>query len=187
MIINCLKNIIYCYYPKGINNITEKEKYLNSKEFINLSNLLNSINVETFTNKLETEIKKNIFFKNIQNRTSLSFDRCITFELEIIKNDKLIRFVIELSVLFPYYYIYITENIIQNKPYMWMSLPIRNNELERKYQSEINMLKIIIEDETGYFPIFENIKDVKINDLYFQDVEPENFTIYNAFFKDEQI
>lgn len=187
MLENCLKNIIYCYYPKGINNITERERYLNSKEFTNLSDLLNSINVELISERLEMEIKKKPFLENIQNKSTLSFDRCLTFDLEIVKNNKLIRIVLEISVVYPYYYIYVTENQIQFNPYKWLTLPKRSLELEKEYFSTIKLLKSIIEKEIGYSVISENIKNIKINDLFFQDVEPGNFTVYNAFFKDDMI
>lgn len=187
MIENCLKNIIYCFYPKGIDNVLERERYLNSKELVHLFNFLNNVDVKSTVEKLEMEIKRDNRFQNIQDRSSLSFDRCLTFDLEIFSNNKLIRIVLEISVLFPYYYIYVTENQFEINPYKWITLPKRCKVLEEEYSSEITSLMYIVDRITGYSPITDDIMNMKIDDVSFQDVEKGNFTVYNAFFKDELI
>lgn len=187
MIENCLTNIICCFFPKGIDSSLERERYLNSKEFIYLSNYLKKIDSNLIIEKLIKEIRKDEQFKKIVDRTSLFMDRCLTFELEKVENDSLIRIVIEISLIFPYFYIYISENKISTNPYKWLTLPKRNLELEEKYAIEIDSLKKIIIRKTGYTQISNDIVDFIIDDISFQDVKKGKFTVYNAFFKDEKI
>ena len=93
MIKSNLKNLAYLFYPKKIDNILDKENYLKTYEYKNLSNTLNE-----FTNYLESdfytqiinEIKSIDQLKNINDATVFNWeDRCISLEIDILQNSTL--------------------------------------------------------------------------------------------------
>lgn len=181
-----LINIAYKYYPKGICNIEERAKYLSSIEYKNLYNTINSPTIDIERKNILKELKNNTLLKNSKDQTLLSFDRCLTFEIEIVEsNDTLIKICLNISTLDPYYIIYVLENEIILNPYRWKTLPKRNIKKEKTtYKKEIEAITEIIEKKMfKKFP--EKFAKIIISDLSFQDARIGNFTIYNAYFHDD--
>ena len=115
MIKSNLKNLAYLFYPKKIDNILDKENYLKTYEYKNLSNTLNE-----FTNYLESdfytqiinEIKSIDQLKNINDATVFNWeDRCISLEIDILQNSTLNKICIHISFLVPFYIIYIIGSV----------------------------------------------------------------------------
>ncbi len=178
-------NLAYFYFPKNLVP-DESKKYSNSKEFKRLKEVLNNNqNNEKILNLID-EFKKNIFFNEINDMSILDWqDRCFSFELDIFEENKLIKFCINISLLTNHFSIYILENEISIEPYKWLTLPKRNKEIEIKYDNEIEFIVKIIEANIGYKKFPENLSDIILNDICFGNVELGKFTLYNAFFLDE--
>lgn len=191
MIKTIFKNIAYTYYPKEISNTDERDRYLKSIEFCRLFEITNyfyknkDINANYIA--LMSEFKKHDFTKEIQDVSLLHWqDRALTFEVEFIENNKLIKICINISILIPYYVIYVLENEIQVNPYKWITLPKRNKKIEiTKYSEHISLISSIVENITGFNLFPENLTDEILPDLSFKDIKMGNFTFFNAFFLDE--
>ncbi len=191
MIENQLKNIAYLFYPKDICNINEKEKYIFSDEFKRLSFVLNSfylINSNLIPkDKLMSCFQLNSLTKEIQDKSILNIDRCLTFEIEIIENDnKLVKICLYVSLIVPYYSVYVLENEISLTPYKWLTIPKRNKILEKnKYDAYIQIISSIVEEVTMFNKFPEQLGKIILPEISYQDITKGNFTLFNAFFNDE--
>lgn len=191
MIKSILENIVYTYYPKGISNIDERDKYLKSLEFSRLFAITDNFhenrnNIDNYT-ALISEFKKYNWIKKIQDVSLLHWqDRALTFEIEYLENNKLIKLCVNISLLIPYYVIYVLENEIQIDPYKWITLPKRNKKLETtKYSEHIALISLIIKNITKFNLFPEDLANVILPDLSFKDIRMGDFTFFNAFFLDD--
>ncbi len=193
MIKTILKNIAYTYYPKGIDNIEENEKYIYSEEFKRLL-FVKSTFYQMEDNSKQIKLLIDKFLKNnltnkIQDMTSFDFDRCLSFEIEIVEGDnKLIKICLNISLLIPYYIVYILENEIQLNPYKWITLPKRIKEKEiNQYKEHLETISSIVEEITMFNKFPEDIANTIIPDLAFQDIRMGSFTFFNAFFQEKKL
>ena len=192
MIKNNLKNLAYLFYPKNIDNMLDKEYYLKTYEFKNLSNTLNE-----FTNYLESdfytkiinEIKSIDQFKNITDTTVFNWeDRCISLEIDFLQNSTLNKICIHISFLIPFYIIYVLENEIELNPYKWKTIPTHNKEKENTiFLEKIKTLSLIIEKHTSFNKFPMHLINEIIHDINFQDIEMGEFNFFNAFFLNQNI
>lgn len=184
---------VYQYYPKGISNVTDFEEYSKSSENKRLHSTINSryseISDSNSFNRLMDEFRHHEFTKNIQDKTSLNFDRCINLNIEfVIGGNQLISVFISLSLLLPYYVVYVKENEINLNPYKWLTLPRRNKTLEESnFKDDIDSICSIIEKNTVYEKFPDNMLYEIIPDLSYQDNPIGSFTFFNAFFSDEKL
>lgn len=180
-----LKKIAYTFYPKGICSIENNEEYLLSPQNINLKNKIKILSEDKISSEIIEELKKIDFYSKINNFTSFNFGNCYSFINEIIINyNTLIRINIEISVLVPFYYIYITENQIKDNPFKWESIPVRKKSLEIFYKKEIEIASKIIEDKTNYKKFPEELIYEIIPNTSYNDISIGSFTYYNAFFQE---
>jgi hypothetical protein len=187
MIKNNLKNLAYLFYPKNIDNMLDKEYYLKTYEYKNLSNTLNE-----FTNYLESdfytkiinEIKSIDQYKSITDTTVFNWeDRCISLEIDFLQNSTLNKICIHISFLIPFYIIYVLENEIELNPYKWKTIPTHNKEKENTFFLEkIKTLSLIIEKHTNFNKFPMHLINEIIHDINFQDIEMGEFNFFNAFF-----
>ncbi len=190
MIEYIFKNIAYLYYPRRICSINENEKYLNSDEFKRLTVILNEFNSIDCNNKsielIEKEFTQSNILSNFQNMTSFSFDRSLNYVVEIIESDKtLIKICVNISIIIPYYTIYILENKIELNPYKWITIPSRVKEKEKThYKKYIDEISSILNKVISYNSFPEELIDKVIDDIAFQDSKFGDFTFFNAFFQD---
>lgn len=191
MVRSMLNKIAYKYYPKGVCSISEKEKYINSKEYKLLFSKIdefhkNETSINMY-NLLISEFNKSSIIENIHDVSVLNWqDRCLSFELEIVVGKKLIKICLNISLLIPYYLVYVLENDIELKPYKWLTLPKRNKELEAsKYKEHLQIISSIVEKITFFNKFPEDLINISLPDLSFQDIRIGNFTYYNAFFLNE--
>ncbi len=180
-----LKDLVYTFYPKDICYEGDIQVYKRTPEFTKLSNIiLNEFylkdNICLFLNSL----KKNIFFSEIKEYTSFSFANSFLFILEFLEDkDKLIRINIEISILVPYYCVYMTENIINRNTYSWVTLPVRNKKIEAKYIEEIGLVSRLVENIFNYKKFPEYLHYRVIDNISFSNIPFGKFTFYNAFFR----
>ncbi|MQP25213.1 hypothetical protein GFJ94_09060 [Flavobacterium sp. LMO8] len=187
MIQKNLKNLAYLFYPKNIDNILDKENYLKTFEYKNLTNTLNEFSnylESDFYIKIIDEIKNIDHLKNITDVTVSNWeDRCISLEIDVLRDSTLNKICIHISFLVPLYLIYILENEIELNPYKWKTVPMHNPEKEQSiFLEEIKTISCIIEKQTGFnkFPI--QLANETIPNINFQDIEMGEFNFFNAFF-----
>lgn len=183
-----LKKIAYQYYPKGLSSFEDYDKYLQSKEFLNLSTVIDGISNKSYKNSRRELLKKIKEFKNIQNIKDVTIDnldKCLSFEIEIIEGNNLMKICLNISMLIPYYFIYVLKNDIQLKPeYIWLNMPKRDFESEMKFVDEINLLGKIVEEVMSFNRFPEHLISVIIPEINYADIEVGEFTYFNAFFSD---
>ena len=191
MIKTIFKNLVYTYYPKGVCDMNESEKYLNSAEYINLSNVINNfINNEEANNNYKMlfhELKNYSFSHNIQDVTLLNWkDRCLSFEIDKVEENILYKICIHISLLIPYYSIYILKNKVQFNPYKYLSSPKRNKSSEvKKFKKDLEKISSIIHKCTYFNKFPEDFIHEIIPDVSFQNNRMGGFTFFNAFFLDD--
>ena len=182
-----LKSIATLYYPVGVSSLRNYDEYIKTVECRNLINRLN----ESFLITEESGIRKNLlnaFRKNqesekIEDFTLESFDKCLTFKIEVFEKDLFYQICVNISVLVPYYLVYVLKNGIELEPYQWTNLPERDEESEKnKFKNHLNLISDTVEKEINYnkFPDFL-ISDVMPN-ISSSDIELGGFTYFNAFF-----
>lgn len=191
MIEEVLKKIAYNYYPKGICAINDKDNYLKSYQYRNLSQTLedftiNDIHQNSYSTLLN-EFKKHNLINEIEDVSLSSWqDRCLSFELDIVDGNELIKICLNISLIIPYYVVYLLKNEITTNPYKWITIPTRNKEAElTEYREIIEVIKSIVEETIRFNKFPEDIAKNIIPDINFNDINLGAFNYYNAFFLDE--
>ena len=191
MIKTILKNIAYLYYPKGLSSIEQREVYKNSIEYNRLLDITNNFSKEDdyiFSyNLLLSELKKHDELKNIRDVSLFHWqDRAVSFEIDYVVENRLNKLCLNISLLVPFYVVFLLENEIQLDPYKWITLPKRNKELElTKYDNSIKLISNIVEGTINYNKFPDELANIILPDLSFNDIRFGDFTLYNAFFLDE--
>jgi hypothetical protein len=185
-----LGNLVTNFYPKGICAMSDNSAYVNSFEFKNLIAKINTafklIEESKLNIQILNELKSNDALKDIEEVTLESSDRCISFKLSFFEGDILYQLYLNLSVIVPYYYIYVLKNNFESEPYRWINLPVRDKESEKiKFDSEIKLISSIIESKTMYNRFPDELIKTIIPDINYADVELGTFTYFNAFFLDD--
>lgn len=159
------ENIVYCYYPKGINAIKEKEKYLDSNEFKKLFIVINTFKKQNLIIDLVgiDKITKN----KLINITSFEhFDRSFNFKVNYNIDNLTHSVYIYISFLVPHFLI-LTKD--------------KNN---YKLNMEIKNLSISISTKLGLCQFPSDLINIVIQEISFQDIKEGEFTFFNAFFSD---
>lgn len=188
MIKTIFKNIAYLYYPKGISNIENRENYLSSNEYTRLTNVIANFYNNTDNNILMSKLKIHPLLNSMKDVTLLEWqDRALSFEMEVVKNrNKLIKICLNISLIIPYYIIYVLENEIKTNPYKWVTIPKRSEKLElTDYNEHLKLISRIVEEETKFSAFPKNISNVVLPDICFNDLKMGEFTFFNAFFVDK--
>lgn len=190
MIDKVLKNLAHSFYPKNICSIHDKENYLQSCEYKNLSKTLNSFfeyKTFPFYGDLINCLKEDKFFEKVQDVTLLEWeDRCISLELDIIEGKTLDKICLHISLLVPYYVIYLLESEIELNSFKLKTVPKYNQmKMENIYYDKIKMLIKIVEKTTDYKKLPISLANYGIPDINFHDIEMGEFNLFNAFFLNE--
>lgn len=185
-----LNNLATTYYPKKLCAMRDNEAYMKTFEFKNLIGKINSAFELIRENKLNIQIlndlKSNDILKDIEELTLESSDRCISYKISFFEGDVLYQLCINLSVIVPYYYVYVLKNNFELEPYRWINLPQRDEESERlKFNSHIELVSNIIESKTLFNRFPDRLVKTIIPDINYADVELGSFTYFNAFFLDD--
>lgn len=185
-----LKNLATTYYPIGICAFDEFEKYTNTFEYKNLTRKVNSafslIRQNGINKQILEELKKNENIKEIEDVTLESSDRCLTYKVNFFEGNVLYQLCLNLSIIVPYYNVYVLKNNFELEPYRWLNLPERDKESEiDKFESSIKFISNIIEQKFLFNKFPDNLINTIIPDINYADVELGNFTYFNAFFLDD--
>ncbi len=185
-----LRNLATTYYPQGLCAMMDNSAYVDTFEFKNLLKKINSAFELIRENKLNVqilnELKDNDILKNIEEVTLESSDRCISYKISFFEGDVLYQLYINLSVIVPYYYVYVLKNNFELEPYRWINLPQRDGDSERnKFNSHIKLISNIIENKTHFNRFPDELVKTIIPDINYADVELGSFTYFNAFFLDD--
>lgn len=183
-----LKNLAHTFYPVGLCARNDRGAYINSFEFKNLIEKVNSafadINNKQIDLLILDKLKKNEILKDFENVTLESSDRCLTYKSNFLEGNVLHQLCINISVIAPYYYVYVLKNDIE-LPYRWITLPARDKHLEtEKFQSHIKKINEILNQLfLNRFP--DTLLTKVLPDINYADVEIGSFTYFNAFFLDD--
>jgi hypothetical protein len=182
-----LKNLATTYYPRGICAMNDYEKYIETFEFKNLVEKINSafntIKDGDLNSLVLNELKKNLTLMDMEDVTSESSDRCLSFKASFFEGNVLSQLYLNMSVIVPYYYIYVTKNKFQSEPYRWVNLPERDVDAEvGEFNSHISFISDVIEKKFSFNRFPDNMVNTIIPDINYADVELGNFTYFNAFF-----
>lgn len=185
-----IKNIVYQYYPKGIDSFSCKEQYKNSNEYKRLTGKLKSSSsykeLSSYKNLLE-RLQNNKAIYNFEDVSLLNWeDRCITLEINFIDDKVLNKICINISFLASYYTIYLLENEIELNPYKWKTIPKRNRDKEKtSFKNYIKMFSKIVEEEFMFTKMEDHLLAQVIEDISFQDISFGEFNLFNALFINE--
>jgi hypothetical protein len=169
--------------------MNEREAYMSSFEFKNLIEKINSAFADISNEQLDLlildKLKENVILKDFENITLESSDRCLTYKANFLEGNVLYQLCINISVIVPYYYVYVLKNDIELEPYRWVTLPEREKHVEtEKFQSHIKMIIDVLNQlSLNRFP--DTLLTKIIPDINYADVEMGSFTYFNAFFLDE--
>ena len=190
MIEEILKRLTYTYYPHNKCATENYLEYVKTEEFIRLTTLIeyyqNSSITKKFKDDLLIEFGKYDFLNDVKDVTVFSWlDRCLSFEISIFDNNNLIRICLNLSLLAPFYLLYVLKNEICYEPYKWLTIPIRDKGEEDIRHKELQIISSIIE-RLGYNKFPDSLINIVIPDVSFGEIQFGQFTFFNAFFLDEE-
>nr|WP_294923644.1 hypothetical protein [uncultured Flavobacterium sp.] len=187
MIDKVLTNLIYLFYPQNICSYTQKEEYFATEEYNRLKEIIVDFDSEK-SKILRTSIidsfGKDITLKNFKDLSLFEWeDRCFTFNLNIIEDGELYTISLYVSVLIPYYVIKVQKGMIE----LWFSKSqIEELEKENKETRKVNGLildiETIIENKFFYKKFPEELGNIIIPNVSFQDSTFGHFNMFNAFF-----
>ncbi len=188
MINSVLMNLAYLFYPRKICSQKDEEKYFNSIEYKKLLDRIEYFNKDEnryLYNSLEKDFEKDSILKNFRNVSLLDWqDRSICFNLSIIEEDELYTVSLYLSVLIPFYTIRVQKNKIE---YFFSNIEIaqmkNNNSDSRKIKDLIPEITLIVENKMLYKKFPDELINIIIEDISFQDIKFGKFNMFNAFFK----
>lgn len=185
-----LNNIVSLYYPFGICASQDYDEYvetLEHKTFIkHLNNNFDLVEELSIDVKILDKLKENVLLKDIKNITSRSFDKCLSYKIEFIEDDFLYQLCLNISLITPYYCIYVLKNRIKLNPYKWVDTPTRDFESEKhKFNNQMNLIKNIIESNYNFSHFPEFLINKIIPNVNYSDIEIGEFTYFNAFFLDD--
>lgn len=191
MVLEQFENIIKSYYPNDLSSLEDYDKYILSPE----NKRLSSVKAEAFHSQkirqqidmIISKVKEYKHLEKIEDLTSENFDRCFSLKIDFMEEKYLHQLYIRISVLVPYYTIYVLTNSIIKKPYQWLNQPKRDTKYEKLISKDIILLQKIVENQTDYTLIKDSILNHKINNISYEDINFGDFTIFNALFTNDNL
>ena len=187
MIDKVLTNLVYIFYPQNVCAYTQKEEYFETEEYSRLKKIIVSFasgESEILRTSIIDSFEKDKTLKNFKDLSLFDWeDRCLTYNLNIIEDHELYTISLYLSVLIPYYVIKVQKGMIE----LWFSksqieeLQNKNNET-RKINDLILDIEAIIENKFLYRKFPNELCNIIIPDVSFQDSIFGQFNMFNAFF-----
>ncbi len=174
-----LKNQLYNYYPSNICFRTEYNSYIETMEY---KLLLKTI--DNFKNKVasvDLELKQNIWLQLFQNTSQLDYyDRSITYIYSFVQGKELFTLSLSLSILMPFYHIEVKKNSVNDffEPDVIDSMKYEELNIELM----IVDLNLFLQNKIGYFAFPENLLNVIVPDVSYQEIPFGKFSLFNAFF-----
>ncbi len=179
-------NIASLYFPVAIDAYDERQKYLESVEFCRLVDLSRQFRSSGFDARVMAALAEGGIA--VHNFTIIDGgDRCFTFFHDIIYENIIHRVVICLSYLLPTYFIRLLEIEYSPSPYAWQSIEDHSELLTKQYSHLYQSIKAILEKEFGFYAFPRDLGDEVIPNISFEDILFNEFTYYNAFFKNSTL
>ncbi len=182
-----LLNMAYEFYPKGIDSIDDKAKYLLSKEYAKLNKTIkyhseypNDPSLDVFLSIFKKIGKEMIF----SDATWFNWqDRCYTFELREKRGNNIYTIRFYKSILVPYFFLKTFKIKMHKNKKEYFELS-HDSVYDKKKIAEIKKAAkdILLVDEFDS-TIAKNI----IEDINFEDIRLGKFTLFNAFFSNNII
>ncbi|KIC02661.1 hypothetical protein OA88_08150 [Flavobacterium sp. JRM] len=192
MIDKVLMNLVYLLYPRNICAYTEKDKYFISEEYKRLNQIITDFDTEDGKVLRKTILDKFENDKTLKHFADFSLfnlgDRCMTFNVSIIADRELYTISLFVSVILPYYVINVQKNMIE---LFFSESEITDLENKNTETRQINDLVLdiesIVEDKLLYIKFPEEMLNIIIEDVSFQDSRFGYFNMFNAFFNNNII
>ena len=191
-----LTTIAYQYFPKGIDNRAEHDRYVTSAEFKNLSNhcitIFNKEQNGDFDDFYD-RIRLLDTSKNFHNAALFHWnDRCYNVQLAELIGDKHYSVCLNVSVIVPFYLVYVLETTLTdttNEPGSFgiprFTKPVINTEKSSDYKVLMQQMASVAESYFNVKPFPEELLNDVISDLTLEDIKLGAFTFFNAFFLDK--
>ena len=177
--LNFLMNIAEVYYPKYISAYSHLD-YTNSIEFKNLRQVI--IANSLYIKKQEFNFDNIQSFKKTKDLNTPNWnDRCYSTALFRDEDNKINALVICISYVIPYFTLYnVTIDTHKNQFSDFKILPIgRDNEESNKCIAHVSQV-------TGFKYLANEFQDIIIEGISFEDIPAGEFTLFNAFFKNDK-
>ncbi|WP_405247843.1 hypothetical protein [Cellulophaga sp. Asnod2-G02] len=178
-----LFKLAYKYYPKDIDCISDKGKYIKTKQYSLLKKIITDTRensrkevIEKFSKKFK-EIGGNM---NFQDTTFFEWqDRCYTFELSEERDGAIHKLRFHISIIIPYYLISYNKIELEGNGSQYSEMPLD------QYEDKNDIIKKIRESATEILMFEELDKSITnevFKDINFEDIPIGHFTLFNAFF-----
>lgn len=186
---NILQKIATMYYPSGISVVNDYERYCDSNEIKELDALIeeefNSDFVIEFKEDFKNTIEKDLRFDLIDT-TYESVDKSLSFEININKENELHKICINISLLIPYYFTYCLKVDIDPSSSNWISLPVRDFDLEKKqYKENLESINEFLEKHLMFNRFDEALLKKIVPNISLGDLDINEVNFYEAFFKQD--
>ena len=168
-----------------------RENYLNSHEYIKLNNWLkfnNKYIIPKVSSNIRKAILENNIANNIEDNSLIEFmnDRCIVLQIGIYEDEVVDLIKIYISLLVPFYFICVIDCKLKTNSIRPSSVPKRNFTKENdKYSVMISQISNILETQLDYSFFDDKYINIKVPDISFMDFRFGEFSLFNAFFTDE--
>ncbi|WP_281225273.1 hypothetical protein [Flavobacterium aquiphilum] len=187
MVKSTLINLAYLFYPRKICFQKEEEKYFNSVEYKRLIERIGYFNKDEnryFCDILKKDFENDKVLRNFKDVSLLDWqDRAISFNLQIVQESELHTISLFLSILIPFYTIRVQKNKIE---YFFSSLEIEqmknDNSDSREIKDLISEISTRVENKMLYRMFPNELINMIIEDINFQEIPFGKFTMFNAFF-----
>lgn len=140
--------------------------------------------IDNFKNKVasvDLELKQNIWLQLFQNTSQLDYyDRSITYIYSFVQGKELFTLSLSLSILMPFYHIEVKKNSVNDffEPDVIDSMKYEELNIELM----IVDLNLFLQNKIGYFAFPENLLNVIVPDVSYQEIPFGKFSLFNAFF-----
>ncbi len=184
-----LLDVVNNFYPNSISFELEQQQYIRTSEYLRLKAIIdkNRNKLNESDRNLKNKIE-DFFNLSIENASVLEwYDRCLNWQMYFPEkqcdDEKTYVLCLNLSLIHDLFYIYVLEVEYDKKMNRLKHMPRRNEDIETTvFKDKIDFLKRIIEDNTNRKQIPNEILDVVIPNISFQEIPFGKFTYFNAFF-----
>ncbi len=178
-----LKNLAYSFYPKGICSIKQLPKYKSTPQFKLLDEIIQKHKAKPLLPFIK-DFKQLPTNKIASDVTRFSWkDRAYNFQLIEVKEKFLISICLNISILIPYYTIYVVRVELKENTQEWLTLPNKLNSFEEQiHKNDIDLIEDLVEKKLNLKKLPISAFSTHIEDINFQDQRMGDFSIFNAFF-----
>lgn len=187
--------VVYQYFPRGINEISHTKEYVISPEFIALSNKCHEEEAKYENGDFQSfydEVRSLDTSKNFFDSTLFRLnDRAHNLQFGDLIGTKHYSICLYVSILIPFYTVYVLETDVSHaliEPVNFLRAgykkPIRKEEMKQVYKPLIDQMVAVTKKHFAIQEFPEDLLHTVIPDINYQAIPFGEFTFFNAFFQD---